>query len=184
MKAPLDAPPLTTVSAGTWTAGLLLESWTTAPSVARVKRSVPVAPPPPTTLVGVTDTEDSCAPAGVAALTDRFAVRGTLPTAAMICTISSGAAALVEIVKSTEIAPAGTVAVAGTVATFGSLLNSSTVVGAGSGNASETVPVADAPSRTWLGLIESDEIIPAADAAAGRANETISTARAAARRRI
>ena len=118
-NAPLDAPPLTTVSAGTWTAGLLLESWTTAPSVARVKRTVPVAPPPPTTVVGVTDTADSCAPAGVAALTERFAVRGTLPTAAMICTIVSGAAALVEIVKSTEIAPAGTVAVAGTLATLG-----------------------------------------------------------------
>ncbi len=104
-------------------------------------------------------------------------MRGTLPTAAMICTIVSGAAALVEIVKSTEIAPAGTVAVAGTLATLGSLLNSSTVVGVGSGNASETVPVADAPSRTMLGFTDSDEIIAAAAAAAGRAPARRSTRR-------
>ena len=47
-NAPLDAPPLTTVSAGTrTTAGLLLDSWTVAPSVTPVKATVPVAPLPP-----------------------------------------------------------------------------------------------------------------------------------------
>src|SRR5215211_2889228 len=40
-KAPLDWPPLTTVSDGTCTtAGLLLLSWTTRPSVVALKRTV------------------------------------------------------------------------------------------------------------------------------------------------
>ena len=66
----------------------------------------------------------------------------------MIWTMVGGAAALVAIGKLAEIAPAGTITVAGTVATERSPLNSSTVVGSGSGNARLTVPTDDAPSRT------------------------------------
>src|SRR5262245_22883579 len=73
-NAPLEAPPLTTASDGTWTtAGLLLASWTTAPSVAPVKATVPVAGLPPVTVDGLTDTDARDGPAGVAALTERFA---------------------------------------------------------------------------------------------------------------
>ena len=83
-KAPDDAPPLTMVCVGTCiTAGLLESNWTMAPSVTPLKVTVPVAGLPPVTLVGVTDTADSDGPGGVAAFTDRFAVRGTLPMAAV-----------------------------------------------------------------------------------------------------
>ena len=72
--------------------------------------TVPVAALPPVSRVGVTETEASDGPAGVAALTERLAVRGTLSIAAMIWTISGGAAALVAIVNVTLVAPAGTTA--------------------------------------------------------------------------
>ena len=55
----VEAPPLTNISDGTPTAGLLLASWTSAPSVARVKRTVPVAALPPVTDVGATLTDDA-----------------------------------------------------------------------------------------------------------------------------
>jgi hypothetical protein len=101
-NAPLDAPPLTTVSAGTWTtAGSLLDSWTVAPFVTPLKATVPVAALPPVTLAGVTDTDDRDGPDGVAALTERFAVRGTFWMATVIWTMVGGAAAFVAIVKVT-----------------------------------------------------------------------------------
>ena len=120
----------------------------------------------------------------MAALTDRFAVRGMFPTAAMICTISSGAAALVVISKLTDVAPPGATTVAGTLATSGSLENSSTVVGSPSAQASVTVPVADAPSRTMLGATESDEMAPPASATAGSNSSTSKAAGTASRRRM
>ena len=89
-NAPLRAPPLTTTSGGTCsTAGLLLARSTSAPSVAPVNVTVPVAELPPVRLVGTVLTLASVGPAGVAALTDRFAVRGTFWIAAMICTMSA-----------------------------------------------------------------------------------------------
>src|SRR4051794_41445917 len=84
-KAALDAPPLTTRSTGTWTTdGLLEDKATNAPSVAAVKRTVPVAAPPPTTLVGATDTEVSVGPDGVACLATSVAVRGAVVVVAEI----------------------------------------------------------------------------------------------------
>src|SRR3954447_488353 len=158
-NAPLDAPPLTTVSAGTFTtAGLLVDSCTFAPSVAAVNRTVPVAEPPPTTLVGVTDTDVSEGPAGVAWLTTSVAVRGTLAIAAVIVTNVSGAAALVVIVNVADDDPAGTTTLAGTAATEGAPLNSSTVVGTVSAKSVMTVPCELAPSRTLSGLTDSEEM--------------------------
>jgi hypothetical protein len=70
VKVVLVAPAGTvTLLAGTpATAGLLLESVTTAPPVgaAAVKVTVPVEEAGPTTLVGLTDTEDRLAAAGAA----------------------------------------------------------------------------------------------------------------------
>src|SRR5207245_5036181 len=52
-KAPLDCPPLTTVSAGTvTTAGLLLNRVTTAPAVTDPNLTVPVAGLPPGKMAG------------------------------------------------------------------------------------------------------------------------------------
>jgi hypothetical protein len=64
-KAPLDAPPFTTISWGTLTtAGSLLESETVAPSVTVSNRTVPVAGLPPPTVVGLNVTDDSVGGAG------------------------------------------------------------------------------------------------------------------------
>jgi hypothetical protein len=168
-KVPLDAPPLTTMSAGTLaTAGLLEESCTPAPSVTAVKRTVPVDPLPPVTLVGDTDTDDREAPAGVAALTDRVCVRPKPSRAAVMATLVAGAEALVVIGKVPLVAPPGRTRLAGTDATDGSLLKSSTVVGSPSAKLSATVPVEDAPPRTVSGLSPRLEMPPPARAGAGR----------------
>jgi hypothetical protein len=66
-----------------------------------LKATGPVAALPPVTLAGVTDTDDRDGPDGVAALTERFAVRGTFWMAAVIWTMVGGAAAFVAIVKVT-----------------------------------------------------------------------------------
>jgi len=162
-NAPLEAPPLTTVSAGTLETAVLLEnSCTTAPSVTPVNCNVPVAGLPPVRLLGVTETADKDGPAGVAAFTDRFAVRGTLPIAAVSTTIVAGAAAFVLIGNVADKAPAGTMTDDGTEATDASLLNSSAVVGAGSGKARATVPTDAAPFLTVSGETESEEMIPVA----------------------
>src|SRR3954452_2542928 len=88
-NALLALPLLITRSAGTWTsAGLLVESWTFAPSgVGAVNVTVPVAGLPPVNVFGITETADSDAPAGRAALTDRFADRGVLSVDAVIRTM-------------------------------------------------------------------------------------------------
>src|SRR3954470_23012222 len=176
-KAALAAPPLTTVSLGTCTtAGLLEDSKTFAPFVTPVKVTVPVAAPPPTTLVGATDTAVSDGPAGVAWLTTSVAVRGTLAIAAVMVTNVSGAAALVVIVNVADDEPAGTTTVAGTAATFGALLNSSTVVGTVSAKSVVTVPCELAPSRTWSGFTDNDEM-KLARAVPGRPNTAAATTR-------
>src|SRR5262249_51221348 len=129
--------------------------------VAPVKVIVPVAGLPPVSVAGVTDTADSDGPGGVAALTERFAVRGTFWTAAVIWTIVAGAEAFVVIVKFTVLCPPGATTDAGSAATDGLLLNRSTVVGALSGSR-VTVPCADAPSRTVEGATDRAEMAPSA----------------------
>ena len=75
LNVPLDALALTTVSAGTLaTAGLLLDSCTLAASgIGPVNVTVPVAELPPVIVEGVTDTDESELPPGVAGLTERLA---------------------------------------------------------------------------------------------------------------
>src|SRR4051794_4755908 len=178
-NALVDLPWLTTLSAGTWTrAGLLLDSWTLAPSVGPVNVMVPVAGLAPVSVFGTTDTADSDGPAGRAGLTDRLAERGVFPTHAVIWTIVGGAAAFVEIGNVADCDPAGTTTDDGTVATDVSPLKSSTFVASGSGNASVTVPVAVAPSRTCDGSTESAEMLPAARAPVGSASMAAVAARA------
>ncbi|MEU5943885.1 hypothetical protein ABZ807_33150, partial [Micromonospora sp. NPDC047548] len=101
--------------------------------MAPVKVTVPVAGLPPVKSDGFTDTDERDGPGGVAAFTERFAVRGMFWTAAVIWTIAGGAAALVAMVNVTVACPAGTTTDAGTVATAMSLLRSSTVVAVASG---------------------------------------------------
>ena len=71
------------------------------------------------TVAGAKATDVSDGPLGVAALTERLAVRGVLPTHAVIDAIVGGAEALVAMVKVVLVAPAGTTTLAGTVAAGG-----------------------------------------------------------------
>jgi hypothetical protein len=84
----LVAPASTVTLAGTpATAGLLLESVTTAPPVgaAAVKVTVPVEELPPTTLVGFTNTEDRLAAAGAACGVKRRVAENGPNTPAEFC---------------------------------------------------------------------------------------------------
>src|SRR5437773_9270911 len=72
-KAPLDCPPLTTVSVGTvTTSGLLLNRVTTAPSVTEPNLTVPVAGLPPGTMAGVNETEERTGNPGLGGGTPPF----------------------------------------------------------------------------------------------------------------
>src|SRR4051794_1677805 len=185
LNVDVDRLALTTVSLGTWaTDGLLLERLTTAPwGMAAVNVTVPVALARAVTLVGVTETDFSVPPAGAAKLTDMLAVRGTLSTAAVICTPVGGAAALDVIVNVFSIVLAGTTMVGGTWAAFGSLLNSFTVVGSGSRNDSETVPVVLSPLFTVLGEIVM-KFSGLAEALAGSARRSATNQKAERRRMV
>src|SRR4051794_30514637 len=180
LKVELAVLALITTSAGTVaTDVLLLESWTDAPcGIGPVNLTVPVPDVPPVIVDGVTDTDVSELPPGWAGLTDRLAWRGTFWIAAVSCTIVGGAEALVVILNVADIAPAGTTTVCGTDATFGSALNSLAVVGFGSGKASPTVPVEDAPPETMDGSTESDEMIPSARALAGSSRRSATSQKA------
>src|SRR4051794_22052028 len=163
-KAALAAPPFTTISGGTTTPAVLLASCTFAPSVTPVNVTVPVVGLPPVTVLGFVETALSEGPAGVAALTERTAVRGTLLMAAVMVTKSGAADAFVVIVKEAWSAPAGMVTVDGTAAALGLALKSSATVGSGSGKASSTEPTEDAPPRTASGETDRELMMPVAEA--------------------
>src|SRR5215210_7354516 len=145
--------------------------------MAPVNCTVPVTPLPPVVLVGVTETDDRVGPGGGAGLTERLAVRRALvfSTHAVICTMIGAAAGFEEMVNVVPVWPAGTTTLCGTSAASGWSLTSSTVVGAASGPASETVPVADAPLFTWLGTTVRKLIMPAAFEAAGATSSAATT---------
>src|SRR2546427_27697 len=97
---------------------LLLDNVTMAPPVEAgvVKVTVPVLGAPPTTLVGLTVTEDRVGAAG-AGLTVSTAVRETAPRAPVIVSAVEAVAIFVVVVKVALVAPAATGALAGTVGT-------------------------------------------------------------------
>ena len=88
LKLALLAPAATVTLAGTpATAGLLLESVTTAPpeGAAAVKLAVPVEEVGPTTLLGFTDTADKLAAAGAACGVKRHVAENGPNTPAEFC---------------------------------------------------------------------------------------------------
>src|SRR5262249_56696504 len=99
-KVALSAPATTVTLAGTLaTVALLLDSATLAPPLgaAVVNVTVPVAEAPPTTLVGLTVTEDTLGPAA-AGLTVSTAVRATPPKVPAIVSAVEAATGFVAMV--------------------------------------------------------------------------------------
>jgi len=110
----LVAPAATATSSGTLAAGLLLDSATTAPPVGAglLKVTVPVAPAPAVTLVGLRVSERS----NVTEAGSRVNVAVCVsPSSPMMATEVVAATADVVKEKGALLAPAGIVAVAGTV---------------------------------------------------------------------
>jgi len=153
-KLALSAPAATVTLAGTLaTVALVLDKVTMAPPVgaAAVNVTVPVLPVPPTTLAGLTVTEDKVGAAGTG-LTVSTAVRVTPPKVPEIDNAVVAVTLVVVIEKVALVAPAATVTLAGTVATaVFALLRPTTAPPAGAPAVSVTVPCDELPPTTEVG---------------------------------
>src|SRR5216117_4134702 len=164
-KLALSAPAVTVTLAGTLaTVVVLLDSVTIAPPVgaAVVNVTVPVLAAPPTTLVGLTVTEDKLAGGG-GGLTVSTAVREAPPKVPEIVTGVATVTAVVVMEKFALSAPAATVTLAGTLATVALVLDKVTMappVGAAAVNV--TVPVLPVPPTTLAGLTVTEDKVGAA----------------------
>ncbi len=154
-KFALSAPARTVTLAGAVaTVVLLLDSVTMAPPVgaAVVNVTVPVAPAPPTTLVGLTVTVDKLGAAGTG-LTVSTAVR---VTPAKVPEIDSAVEAVTDVVvmeKVALVAPAKTVTLAGTVAAAElALIRPTTAPPVGAPLVNVTVPCDELPPTTEVGV--------------------------------
>ena len=153
-KFALVAPAATVTLAGTpATVVLLLDNVTMAPPVeaAVVKVTVPVLGAPPTTLVGLTVTEDKLGGGGVG-LTVSTAVGEAPPKVPEIVAVVAAVTAVVVMEKFALVAPAATVTLAGTVATAVLALLRLTMAPPGGAPAvSVTVPCDELPPTTEVG---------------------------------
>jgi len=161
VKLALDEPAGTVTLAGTLVAVEFSLSDTTAPPLGAgpLKVTVPVDELPPVTLVGLTETDDNDAEGGGGGgpCVTVISVNWNAPSiAAESCTVVVWLGN-VETVKVALVAPPGTVTLDGTLAERGRKLWRliATPFG-GAGPPSLTVPVADAPPTTLVGLTVSD----------------------------
>jgi len=159
-KLALTALAATVTLAGTVaTVVLLLDSVTMAPpaGAAVVNVTAPVDPVPPTTLVGLTVTEERLGAAATGS-TVNTAEREAPPKLPEIVTAVEAATDAVVAVKIALVAPAGTVTLAGTPTRVALLLPRLTVApAAGAAALSVAVPVEGVPPVTVEGLTASDE---------------------------
>lgn len=148
-KRALDAPPATVADGGTTAEKSLLRRDTTSPPVGAgpVREMVPVAPDPPITVEGFTESAES-----EGALTLRvavFVVPFTVPE--IVATTSAGVGDVVT-VNVPVVAPAETVAVAGTAAATLSLVSAIANPPTGAADVIVMVPEEGVPPITAAGL--------------------------------
>jgi hypothetical protein len=143
----------TVTDAGTLAPVVLLRVTTNPPAGAGPSRmTVPVAPVPPVTAVGLTATALT-----LGMVTINVAVCVAPPLAAVIVTVVLVVTVDVLIVKVAVLCPASTVTDAGTGATLGALLVKVTVVLLTAGPSRVTVPVDGLPPASEVGLVETAE---------------------------
>jgi hypothetical protein len=169
VKVALVAPDATMTFAGTLaTAGLLLVSVTAAPpdGAALVSLTVPFDAVPPTTLVGLTASDDNDAGGG-GAVTVNTAVRLAPPDVPPMVTDVDEVTDAVLTVKVALVAPAATVTLAGTVAALELAESDTDAPPAGAAALNVTVPVEELPPATLVGLSESAESVATGGGAGG-----------------
>jgi hypothetical protein len=164
----LVAPAGTVTLAGVVAAAELSDSVTTAPpaGAALVNVAVPVAEPPPVTLVGFTVTADKLAAAG-GGFTVNVAVRVAPPNAPVIVTGVAVVTLVVVIEKVALVAPAGTVTLAGVVAAAELSESVTTAPPVGAALVRVAVPVEPAGPTTLAGLTDSADRLTVPGSACG-----------------
>jgi hypothetical protein len=148
-KGMLDVPATTRADGGTTAETSLLRSATTSPPAGAgpVREMVPVAPAPPTTVEGLTESVDRAD-----ALMLRVAVLVVPFTVPEIVATTSNGVADVVMVNAPVVAPAETVAVAGTTAATLSLVSETANPPTGAADVIVIVPEEGAPPTTVAGL--------------------------------
>ena len=163
VKLALVDPAATVTLAGTEVAVELSESETSAPPLgaAALSVTVPFDELPPTTLLGLTDTDESAALGGgaePAVIKSSACLPGLPARSAKTFMLNCELTALVTMVKLALVAPAGIVMLDGIVATVaGAGVESATTVLPLCGALSVTVPVDGLPPTTLVGLTETPE---------------------------
>jgi hypothetical protein len=148
------APAGTVTLVGTEAAVFDLERVTTSPPSAAAADSVtvPVAPLPPTTFVGLTAMDDRVGAGDAAGFTVSAVVRDAPLYDAVIVTAVEVVTLLVVTVKVLLVAPAGTVTLAGTDAALELSESETTAPPLGAAALNVTVPVEELPPLTLVGL--------------------------------
>jgi hypothetical protein len=163
VKLAVVEPAATVTLAGTEVAVELSESETSAPPLgaAALSVTVPLDELPPTTLLGLTDTDESDALGGgeePAVISSSACFPGLPARSAKMFMLNCELTGLVTMVKVALVAPAGTVTLDGIVATVeGAGVESATTVLPLCATLSVTVPVDGLPPATLVGLTETPE---------------------------
>jgi hypothetical protein len=163
VKVALVAPSATVTLAGVVAAELLSDRETTNPpdGAAALNLTVPLDELPPTTLLGLTETESSVAVGGgdePAVMSSSACFPGLPARSAKMFMLNCSLTGLVTIVKLALVAPAGTVTLVGIVATLaGAGVESEITVSPLWAALNVTVPVDGLPPTTLDGFTDTPE---------------------------
>jgi hypothetical protein len=160
-------PAATVTLAGTDAAALLLDRVTTVAAVTgTLIVTVPCDAVPPTTLVGLTESDDREAGGG-GADTVKTALRVAPPDVPLMVADVDAVTGAVLTVNVALVAPAGTVTLAGTVVALELAESDTDAPLAGAAALNVTVPVEELPPATLVGLSESAESVATGGGAGG-----------------